>query len=106
MLEKAKSNLKYVFNPKSVAVIGASRDPKKVGHIILQNYIDGGYPGKIYPVNNKSTGPIMGLRTYKSVKEIKKSIDLAVIAIPAAAVPQVLNECGEVGVKGAVVVSG
>ncbi|MEM0087047.1 MAG: CoA-binding protein [Candidatus Micrarchaeaceae archaeon] len=106
MLESAKKNLNYVFNPRSVAVIGASRDPGKVGHIILQNYIDGGYSGRLYPVNNKAVDQIMGLKAYKSVKDIKSEIDLAVIAVPAVAVPQVLTECGQAGVKGAVVVSG
>ncbi len=98
-------DLTPLLNPKSVAVIGASRDPDKVGHVILQNYIDAGYSGKLFPVNNK-TDTILGLRTYKSILDIKEKVDLAVIALPAPIVPQILEECGKAGVKSAVVVSG
>ena len=97
-----------MMNPKSVAVIGASRDPNKVGHIILQNYIDNGFSGELYPVN-KNAAPgekIIGLTAYRSVLEIKKSIDLAVIAVPAPIVPSVLEECGKAKIKTAVVISG
>jgi len=97
-----------MMNPKSVAVIGASRDPNKVGHVILQNYIDNGFSGELYPVN-KNIAPgekIIGLTAYRSVLEIKKSIDLAVIAVPAPVVPSVLEECGKAKVKTAVVISG
>lgn len=102
---EAKMNLKFMLKPESVAIIGASRDPDKVGHVILSNYIDAGYAGKLYPVN-KNADIIMGLKTYKSVLDIKKGIDLAVIAVPAPIVPEVLEECGKAGVKTAVVVSG
>ena len=97
-----------MMNPKSVAVIGASRDPNKVGHIILQNYIDNGFSGELYPVHeNIAPGEkIIGLTAYRSVLEIKKSIDLAVIAVPAPVVPSVLEECGKAKVKTAVVISG
>ncbi|MFP3278085.1 MAG: CoA-binding protein [Candidatus Micrarchaeota archaeon] len=101
-------DLRPMMNPKSVAVIGASRDPNKVGHIILQNYIDNGFSGELYPVN-KNIAPgekIIGLTAYRSVLEIKKSIDLAVIAVPAPVVPSVLEECGKAKVKTAVVISG
>jgi acetyl coenzyme A synthetase (ADP forming)-like protein len=94
-----------MLEPKSVAVIGASRDEEKIGHIILQNYIDAGYSGKLYPVN-KSGEDIAGLKTYKSILNIKSQIDLAVIAIPAQFVPEALEECGKMKVKSAVVVSG
>ena len=101
-------DLRPMMNPKSVAVIGASRDPNKVGHIILQNYIDNGFSGELYPVN-KNAAPgekIIGLTAYRSVLEIKKSIDLAVIAVPAPIVPSVLEECGKAKIKTAVVISG
>jgi len=97
-----------MMNPKSVAVIGVSRDPNKVGHIILQNYIDNGFSGELYPVN-KNIAPgekIIGLTAYRSVLEIRRSIDLAVIAVPAPVVPSVLEECGRAKVKTAVVISG
>ncbi|MGC8662305.1 MAG: acetate--CoA ligase family protein [Candidatus Micrarchaeia archaeon] len=97
-----------MMNPKSVAVIGASRDPDKVGHIILQNYIDAGFQGKLYPINkNVEKGErIIGFSAYKSVLDVKSNIDLAVIAVPAPVVPSVLEECGKAHVKSAVVISG
>lgn len=114
MVEKKGSNmikgkywsLEHIMHPHSVAIIGASNNPDKIGHVILQNYIDAGYEGKLYPINIKSTGTIMGFKSYKSILDIKKSIDLAVIAVPAQIVPAVLEECGKAQVKGSVVVSG
>jgi acetate---CoA ligase (ADP-forming) len=98
-------DLKPMLKPRSVAIIGASRDPDKVGHVILQNYINAGYSGKLYIVN-KNADEIMGMKSYKSIGDIKDSIDLAVIAIPAPFVPQALEECGKAKVKTTVVVSG
>ncbi|MDE1810416.1 MAG: CoA-binding protein, partial [Candidatus Micrarchaeota archaeon] len=103
---KEYKSLAHIMAPKSVAIIGASSNPDKVGHVILQNYIDAGYSGNIYPVNVKDEGKIMGLKSYRSVLDIKKPIDLGVIAVPAMVVPQVMEECGKAGVKGLVVVSG
>ncbi|MDE1768601.1 MAG: CoA-binding protein [Candidatus Micrarchaeota archaeon] len=100
-----KMNLKPMMNPHSVAIIGASRNPDKVGHVILQNYINAGYSGKLYAVN-KEADEIMGVKAYKSVLDIKENIDLAVIAIPAEFVPQAMEECGKAKVKSLVVVSG
>ncbi len=102
----AYANLQPIMNPRSVAIIGASENPDKVGHVIVQNYIDSGYSGKIYPININTTGTLMGHKAYKSILEIKGKAELAVIAIPAQAVPAALDECGRAGVKGAVVVSG
>jgi acetate---CoA ligase (ADP-forming) len=100
------ANLEHIMHPKSVAIFGASENPEKVGHVIMQNYIDAGYSGKIYPININSTGKIMSFKSYKSVLEVGKDIDLAVIAVPAQIVPAVLEDCGKAHVKGAVVVSG
>ncbi len=100
-----KMDLKPMLKPASVAIIGASRDPDKVGHVILQNYINGGYPGRIYAVN-KSATEILGVKSYPSVLDIKDDLDLAVICVPAAFVPDVLDECGRAKVKTTVVVSG
>lgn len=111
MMKKTAKKIKYanlegIMRPKSVAIIGASENPDKVGHVIMQNYIDAGYPGKIYPININNTGTIMGHKAYKSVLEVKKPIDLVVVAVPAQIVPMVMEECGKAHVKGAVVVSG
>lgn len=102
---KKRFDLKYMLNPRSVAIIGASSSPNKVGHVILQNYIDAGFPGKLYPVNTKEDA-ILGLKVYKSVLNIKGGVDLAVIAVPAEIVPKVLEECGKAHVKSVIVVSG
>ncbi|MEM0201238.1 MAG: CoA-binding protein [Candidatus Micrarchaeaceae archaeon] len=98
-------NLEPMFKPKSVAIIGASRDPDKVGNIIMQNYINGGYSGELYLIN-KNADKINGMKSYKSVLNVKKNIDLAVVAIPAQFVPEVIEECGKANVRSIVVVSG
>ncbi|MCC6016825.1 MAG: acetate--CoA ligase [Desulfurococcaceae archaeon] len=97
-------NLELLFKPRSVAVIGASRDPNKVGHAILKNIIESGYKGRVYPVNPKADS-VLGLTAYKSVLDIPDEVDLAVIVIPAQNVLDVMEECGRKGVKFAVVIS-
>jgi acetyltransferase len=96
--------LEELFNPSSVAVIGASRNPEKVGHQILRNLIDSGYLGQLYPVNLKEE-KILGLDCFHSVTEITEKVDLTVIAIPAQYVLDVAEECGEKKVKGMIVIS-
>ncbi|MFW5888542.1 MAG: acetate--CoA ligase family protein, partial [Patescibacteria group bacterium] len=93
-----------LLNPASIAVIGASSNKKKLGNQILNNLIDGGYKGKIYPVNKKE-GTIEGKKAYKSVKDITGKPDMALLVIPAQAVPEVLRECGEKGVKNTIIIS-
>ncbi len=100
-----KINLDAMLKPKSVAIIGASREPNKVGHVILQNYLNAGYSGKLYAINKNATSNILGVRTYQSILKIKEAIDLAVIAVPAQAVPSVLEECGKAKVKSAIVIT-
>jgi acetyl coenzyme A synthetase (ADP forming)-like protein len=104
-LSKKIKNLDAVFHPDSIAVIGASREPNKIGHVIVKNFVDGGFGGKIYPIN-PSAEEILGLRSYKSVLDIKEKVDSAVIAVPAAAVAGVLEECGKKGIRGVVLITG
>ncbi|MFA6213782.1 MAG: CoA-binding protein [Candidatus Micrarchaeia archaeon] len=104
-LPKKIRNLDAVFHPGSIAVIGASREPNKIGHVIVKNFVDGGFGGKIYPVNLNGED-ILGLRSYRSVLRIKEKVDSAVIAVPAAAVAGVLEECGKKGVRGVVLITG
>lgn len=92
------------FNPASIAVVGASRDPQKVGHQILANIISSGFNGEIYPLNPNSEA-IAGLTAYKSILDIKSGVDLAIIAVPKEIVPDVLDEIGKKGTKAAVVIS-
>ncbi|MDE1851513.1 MAG: CoA-binding protein [Candidatus Micrarchaeota archaeon] len=101
----AKMDLEPMMKPKSVAIIGASRDPDKVGHVILQNYVNAGYQGKIFVVN-KNADSIMGFKSYASILDIKEKVDLAVIAIPAPFVPEALEECGKAKARTALVISG
>lgn len=98
------ASLKNFFTPESVAVIGASSEPGKVGYDILFNLIDAKFQGKIYPVNPKAP-EILGIPAFKSISEIPGNVDLAVIVIPSKFIPGVINECGEKGVKNVVVIS-
>jgi len=97
--------LDAILKPKSVAVIGASTSPDKMGYEILKNIMDSGFEGTVYPINPKAE-VILDLAVHKSVKDIAKPPDLAVIIIPARFVPQAVQECGEAGVKGAVIITG
>jgi acetyl coenzyme A synthetase (ADP forming)-like protein len=99
------SAIRLFFEPESVAVIGASRDPSKTGHVILKNIVEGGYKGRIYPIN-PSASEILGLKCYKSVLEVPENIDLAVVVVPARLVPSVIDELGVKKVKAAVIISG
>lgn len=90
------------FHPKSLAVFGASTDPTKFGTLSMNTLIQFGFKGKIYPINPHAK-EVLGLKTYGSLREIHDPIDLALIAVPASAVPSVLEDCGEKGVKAAVI---
>ncbi|MDI9644273.1 MAG: CoA-binding protein [Candidatus Verstraetearchaeota archaeon] len=98
------SGLASMFSPRSIAVIGASRNPRKIGYELVSNILAGGYEGKLYPVNPEGA-EVMGLKSYVSVKAIPGEVDLAVIAVPAVHVPEVLEECGQKGVRAALVIS-
>ena len=99
-------DLSCFFSPASVAVIGASADPKKLGFAVVKNLVDGGYTnhGKVYPIN-LSASEILGLRAYPSVIDVPGPIDLAVIVIPYMHVPETLRTCGEKGIPAAIVIS-
>jgi acetyl coenzyme A synthetase (ADP forming)-like protein len=92
------------FKPESVAVIGASRDPEKLGYAVVFNLKEAGFPGRIYPVNPKAD-EILDLQAYPSILDIPDSIDLAVVVIPYRFVPSVLEQCGQKGVKAVVVIT-
>ena len=98
-------SLESFFKPKTVAVIGVSRQPRKFGHVIFKNFKDSEFKGKVFPVNPKAEA-ILGTKAYTSVNEIPDEVDLAVIAVPAAIVPSVIDECLSKGVKAAVIISG
>ena len=96
--------LEMFLTPKSVAVIGAAREPGKLGYGVITNILNCGYTGKVYPVNPKAD-EILGLPCYHSVVDIPGEVDLAVIVIPNKFVPQTMEECGKKGVKGAVIIT-
>ena len=97
-------NIKYFFEPRSLAIIGASRDKKKIGHAVLQNVISGGYAGKIYPVN-LSGGEIEGIPAFRSILDIDDTIDMVCITLPAELVYDSIVSCAEKKVKYAVIIT-
>jgi acetyltransferase len=98
------TNLDKIFNPKSVAIIGASDVEGSVGYAIVKNFTQSGYTGKIFFVNIKKP-EILGVKTYPSVDQIPEPVDLALIATPAKTVPAVMEDCGKANVKGVIIVS-
>jgi acetyltransferase len=98
------SNLESLINPQSIAVIGASNNPKKVGFQVLKNLQEAGFAGAIYPINLKRE-IILGMESKASITDVGPDIDLAVIAIPAAAVKDVVLACAEKKVKSIIIIS-
>jgi acetyltransferase len=97
-------NLDKLFDPKSIAVIGASNKKGSVGYILLRNLIGAEYEGIVYPVN-RSAQSVQGIQAYASISQVPRKIDLAVVAVPAKSVPETIRECGEAGASGAIIVS-
>lgn len=100
----AVASIDRLMRPSSIAVIGASRREKTIGHELLVNLVSGGFSGRIYPVN-PAGGVIAGLHAYASVAEIPDTVDLGVIVVPSAQVLSVVSQCGRSGVGGLVVIS-
>lgn len=99
-----KNNLNELLRPKSVAVVGASNTPGKIGYSVVDNLIKGQYKGKIYPINPKDS-EILGLKAYPSVTEVPGTIDAAIITVPAKLCVSVAEECGKKGVKGLIIIT-
>ena len=91
------------FNPTSIAVIGASGDPEKIGYIILEN-LKHSFKGEIYPIN-PNIKEILGLEAYETVKDVEEKIDLAIVAVPAEIVKEVVNDCIKKKIKGVIIIS-
>ena len=98
------TNLDKIFNPQTVAIIGASDVEGSVGHAIVKNFTQSGFAGKVYFVNIKKP-EILGVKTYPSIEQVPEEVDLAMIATPAKTVPGVMEECGRAKVKGVIIVS-
>lgn len=99
-------NLDFFFNPTSIAVIGASSKPDKIGYAVLKNIIDAGFEGDTYPVNKNLDGEILDLKSYSRILDVPDNVDLAVYVLSAKYAPQIMEECGQKGVKGVVIISG
>lgn len=94
-----------LIRPNTVAVVGASRHPEKIGYQVLKNLLDAGFPrDKVFPINPNAT-EILGLKCYPTVKDVPVDIDLAVIVVPAKIVPVVLRDCAEKKVKAVAIIS-
>lgn len=96
--------LDSIFKPNVIACIGASDKEESVGYAVMHNLLVGGFKGKVYPVNPKHK-TIQGVTSYKSIKKLPKKADLAVIVTPAHTVPAIVEECGEAGVGGLLIIS-
>ncbi|RJR47612.1 MAG: GNAT family N-acetyltransferase [Desulfobacteraceae bacterium] len=98
------SNLEKIFDPRNIAVIGASGKEKSIGNALMKNLLEGGFGGSIVPVNPHYS-EIYGLRVYPSLTDAPERVDLAVIATPIASVPGIIGECVRLGVSGAIIIS-
>jgi acetyltransferase len=96
--------LKKLFNPESIAVIGASRQEGKVGYSVLKNLVQYGYKGKIYPINPKAE-EILGIKTYPTIFAVDGEIDLAVLTIPSLFVPSILKDCVDRKIDSVIIIS-
>jgi len=99
-----KKVLNKMLRPKSVAVVGASATPGKIGYSVINNLLKDGYKGKIYPINQKEK-EILGIKCYAELKDVPGEIDSAVMCVPAKAMVEMTEECGKKGVKGLIVIT-
>lgn len=97
-------SLEMFFSPRSVAIVGASAVVGKVGYEVLTNMVSGGFPGKIFPVNNKAD-TLAGLKCYPTLESIGEVPDLVVVVLPAPIVPSIMKECVKIGVKSVVIIT-
>jgi acetyl coenzyme A synthetase (ADP forming)-like protein len=102
--EAAARSIERLLRPRSVAVIGASRAQGKIGHEVVRNLVAGGFAGAVHPVNPRATR-IEGLEAFDGVLSVPGEVDLAVVAVPASQVRDVVDECATKGVRGLVVIS-
>ena len=98
------ASIRHVLAPRSVAVIGASRQPGSLGQLVFQNIMEGGFTGVVYPVNPKADA-IMAVKAYPSVLDVPGEVDLAIIIVPTSLVARVADECGRKGVRAIIVIT-
>ena len=100
----ATLNLDKIFNPRSIAVVGASDEKGSVGYVLIKNLTELGYKGNVYLVNIRKK-EILGFKAYQTVDQLPEKVDLAVIATPAKTVPDVVEQCGKAGIIGIIILS-
>src|SRR5919107_1238395 len=99
-----RHQLDAIFRPETVAVVGAAERPGSVGRTIMWNLVSSPFGGTVFPVNSRRPN-VLGIKAYPSVSEVPARVDLAVIVAPAPAVPEIIGECVEAGVEGAIIIS-
>src|SRR5215210_538507 len=99
-----RQQLDTIFRPETVAVIGATERPGSVGRTIMWNLVSSPFGGTVFPVNSRRPN-VLGIKAYPSVSDVPQKVDLAVIVAPAPAVPDIITECVEAGVEGAIIIS-
>ena len=104
ILKQSSNPLDPFFTPRNVAIIGATENPGSVGRTTLWNLISSPFGGAVFPVNPKRPS-VLGIKAYPTVKDIPAEVDLAVICTPPKSIPGIIRDCGEIGVKAAVVIS-
>lgn len=103
-MDKKFEALEAIFNPRAVAVIGASDNLGKLGSHVMRSLIEGKYPGRIYPIN-PGREEIFGIKTHPSITKISDGIDLSILVLPSEQVPQILRQCYEKGVRGIILIT-
>jgi acyl-CoA synthetase (NDP forming) len=103
-MERGLGAMESIFNPGSVAVIGASDNPGKLGSHVMRSLTEGRYPGRIFPVN-PGKDEILGIKAYPSLSEVPDAVDLTIIVLPAEQVPKIIKECHGKGVRGIVLIT-
>ena len=98
------ASLQPLLTPKAVAIIGAARNPGTIGNLLMRCILQSGFSGTVYPVN-PNTEAVLSVKSYPSVKDIPGKVDMAIIAVPAAIVNKVADECGQKGVRALIVIS-
>ena len=98
----AVSDLDPIFKPTRIALLGVTPNPQSVGGRLLSNLVGGGFRGVVYPVNPASEA-VLGISCYPDVRALPRTPDLGIICAPAAQVPELLEQCGEAGVRGVII---
>jgi len=97
-------DLSKFFKAKNIAIVGVSKDPKKIGHVIFRNLIDGSFRGNIFLVNPNAY-QILNKKVYKTLTDIQEEIELAVIAVPAKLILNIIKDCGKKKIENVVIIS-